>query len=431
MTANKIISKENIFLNEKYYHIKHGSGLNIYVSPKNLTTFYAVFGTKYGSIDNKFKLAADNDYTVVPDGIAHFLEHKMFENEDGEDTFLKFAETGASANAYTSFNSTVYLYSCTSKFYESLEILLEFVTHPYFTPETVEKEQGIIAQEIKMGEDNPGRTIIFDILQSMYKDHNVRIEIAGTVKSISEITADILYKCYNTFYNLNNMALCVCGNIECEKVIEIADKALANAPDVKIESVYSEEEPEVFRKSFSRKMQVAKPLFNIGIKDIEISGDINERFKKAAAISILTTALFGKSGELYNDLYESGLISPSFDVWFEHNQAYSFILLSGDSDKPEEVFNKFKEYIDKIKSISIGVSDFERSKRVLYANMVKSFDSTEDIANNFLSYIFEGSDIFNFIDIINSVDYNYTSELLLKMFKDDYYSISVIYPFDQ
>lgn len=139
MRKNEIVTKENKFLNEKYYYIKHNSGLNIYVFPKDLTTSYAVFGTKYGSIDNKFKLENDTDYTVVPDGIAHFLEHKMFENEDGEDTFAKFARTGASANAYTSFNMTVYLFSCTSMFNESLEILLDYVTHPYFTPETVKK----------------------------------------------------------------------------------------------------------------------------------------------------------------------------------------------------------------------------------------------------------------------------------------------------
>ena len=430
MMKNKMITKENEFLREKYYYIKHDSGLDIYVFPKDLTTSYAVFGTKYGSIDNKFKLDGDSDYTVVPDGIAHFLEHKMFENEDGEDTFAKFARTGASANAYTSFNMTVYLYSCTSMFYESLDILLEYVTHPYFTPENVEKEQGIIAQEIRMGEDSPGRAGIFDLLQAMYEKHNVRIDIAGTVESIAEIDADILYKCYNTFYNLSNMALCVSGDIDPERVIEAADRMLKKQPELKIESVYAVENPKVFKPYFTRKMQVSKPLFNIGIKDVDVSDDRVERMKKSAAISIMNSALFSRSGKFYNELYLEGLISPSFDCWSEHNQAFSFITLSGESKDPDEVFKRFKEYIKTTQESGIEKFVFERCKRVLFANAVKGFDSTEDIANNFLNYIFEDADIFEYIDIISNIEYEYVAQLLNDMYKEDYYALATIYPLD-
>lgn len=431
MTNKNIITKENKFLKEKYYYINHGSGLDIYVFPKNLSTSYAVFGTKYGSIDNKFKLDTDTDYTIVPDGIAHFLEHKMFENEDGEDTFAKFARTGASANAYTSFNMTVYLYSCTSKFYDSLEILLDYVTHPYFTPDNVKKEQGIIAQEIRMGEDNPGRVIIFDMLQALYEKHNARLEIAGTVESISQITSDILYKCYNTFYNLSNMALCVSGDIDPEEVIKTADKILKKQQEIKIESVYAIENAEVFKPIVKRKMQVAKPLFNIGIKDIEISTDAIERMKKSAGISILNSILYSHSSKFYNDLYEEGLLSSSFGYWSEHNQAFSFISISGESKDPDEVYKRFKDYIKKTQETGTNKDVFERCKRVLFANSVKSFDSTDEIANNFLNYIFEDADIFEYTEIISSIDYGYISKLFNDMYKEEYYTIAEIFPLDK
>jgi Predicted Zn-dependent peptidases len=430
MKTNEIITRENKFLKEKYYYIKHDSGLDIYVFPKNLTTSYAVFGTKYGSIDNKFRLEGEADYTVVPDGIAHYLEHKMFENEDGEDTFAKFARTGASANAYTSFNMTVYLYSCTSMFYESLDILLEYVTHPYLTPENVEKERGIIAQEIRMGEDSPGRAGIFDLLQAMYEKHNVRIDIAGTVESIGEIDADILYKCYNTFYNLSNMALCVCGDVDPEKVIEAADRMLEKQSELKIESVYAVEDAKVFKPYFTRKMQVSKPMFNIGVKDVAISDDRIERMKKSAAMNIMTSALFSRSGKFYNELYSDGLISNSFGWWSSHNQAYSYIALDGESKDPDEVFKRFKEYIKTTQETGIDKAVFERCKRVLFANSVKGFDSTEDIANNFLEYIFEDADIFEYIDIISNIEYDYVAQLLNDMYKEDYYSFTTIYPLD-
>ncbi|MCL2517576.1 MAG: insulinase family protein [Oscillospiraceae bacterium] len=422
--------KESKLLNEKYYHVKHKSGLNIYIFPKDLTTSYAVFGTRYGSIDNKFRFNNETDYTVVPDGIAHFLEHKMFENEDGEDTFAKFARTGASANAYTSFNMTVYLFSCTDRFYDSLEILLDYVTHPYFTPQTVEKEQGIISQEIRMGEDNPGRSLLYGTLQAMYEKHNVRIEIAGTVESISEITADVLYKCYNTFYNFSNMALCVSGNVTLDEVVAVADKILPEQPEIKIESVYDKEDAKVFNNYFTKKMQVSKPLFSIGIKDVQIIRDTKERMKKSAGMAILNSILYGKSSPFFNELYEEGLISGPLDCWNEHNKAFSFTMFSGESNDPDEIFKRFKKYIYVMQNAGIHGADFNRCKRVLYANTVKSFDSTDDIANNFLNFIFEDGDIFDFVDIVSQIDYNYIMDLLLEMYKEDYYSLATIYPIE-
>lgn len=430
MSTNKITVKENAFLGEKYYYVKHKSGLDIYVFPKAMTTSYALFGTRYGSIDNKFRLRGEEEYTVVPDGIAHFLEHKMFENENGEDTFLRYARTGASANAYTSFNMTAYLFSCTDRFYESLEILLDFVTSPYFTPETVKKEQGIIGQEIRMGEDNPGRCLIFDLLKALYEKHTVRIEIAGTIKSISEITADVLYKCYKAFYNLHNMALCVCGDVDVEKTLEVADRILKEQPDFDVRSVYEEEKREVAQPYIIRKMQVARPLFNIGIKDIEISADPRERMKKSAVISIINDMLFGRAGEFFNELYSEGLISDSFGYWAEHNKSFSFTSISGESDKPDEVFSRFKTYVAKKRKEGFDTEDFVRCKRILYANFIKGFNSTDAIANNFLNYIFDDGDMLDFVDIIDEVKYEDVYNTLCDMFCEECFAFVTINPLD-
>ena len=192
---------------------------------ENYSSTYAIFGTNYGSIDTKFKRSDKDEWTVVPEGIAHFLEHKLFESED-LDAFERFAKTGASANAYTSFERTGYLFSCSANFKKNLEILLDFVQNPYFTQATVEKEQGIIGQEIDMYKDAPDWEVMFNCLRTMYHNLPVRIDIAGTQESIAQITAKTLYGCYDNFYNLHNMVLAVAGNADVDEIVEVADKVL-------------------------------------------------------------------------------------------------------------------------------------------------------------------------------------------------------------
>ncbi|MBE6573081.1 MAG: insulinase family protein [Ruminococcaceae bacterium] len=428
---NNIIERSNSLLGEKYYYIKHKSGLDVYVFPKKMASTYALFGTKYGSVDCRFKKAGDKDFIEVPDGIAHFLEHKMFENENGEDTFARFAKTGAQANAYTSFGMTAYLFSATDKVYESLDILLDFVTHPYFTAETVEKEQGIIAQEIRMCEDNPGRALTFGMLQSMYKDHNVRIEIAGTVDSIAEITPELLYSCYNTFYNLNNMALVVCGDVDVASVLECADRNLKKSEPFDVISEAKPEQAQVVEKRRCYKMQVSMPMFSIGVKDIDISADPDERMKKSAAMSVISDMLFGKSSTFYNELYDEGVISGSLDPWASHNKSYSFLSISGEAKDPEEVYSRFALLVEQTKKTGLNKEDFERCKRVMYAGMVKSFDSTEEIANNFLDYVFDDGDILEFTDFMGNLEYDYTNELFKSMFRCEYYTMTTVVPVDK
>ena len=424
------IVKENQMLDEKYFSFKHKSGLEVFVFPKEMTTSYAIFATRYGAIDNKFKLDTDADFTSVPDGIAHFLEHKLFECEDGSDAFELFAKTGASANAYTSNTMTGYLFSCTEGFYESLEYLLDFVTHPYFSEKTVQKEQGIIAQEIRMYDDNPGARLHKELMKALYKKNKINIDVAGTVESIGEITADILYKCYNTFYNLNNMTLAICGNVDVEQVEAVCDKVLKTAPSFSvIRDSEDEDEPKaVVCKRACCKLDVSNPIFAIGIKDTDIPTCPKERVKKAYATEILDEILFSQSSEFYNELYEKNLIAQDLSSGCEITKHFSFNIISSESVNPELVYERFVSYVEEVKRNGLNKEAFELSKRTVYASNIKSFDSTEDIANNFIFNYFDGADLLDAPQIIDSIDIEYVTELLEKSFKEEYYAMSVVEP---
>ena len=421
---------ENSKIDEKYYCFKHSSGLDIYVAPKNHTTSYALFATKYGSVDSIFKQRNEATYTVVPDGIAHFLEHKLFENEDGVDTFKRYAETGASANAYTSFDRTAYLFSCTDNFEQSLEILLDFVTHPYFTPATVEKEQGIIGQEIRMYDDNPGWQVYFSLLANMYEKHSIRLDICGTIESISKITDEVLYKCYNTFYNLNNMALCVSGDISVEQVQKVADKILKKAEPSDIERFDYKEPKGVKTHKVEKKLKVSKPLFCIGLKDDETGLYGDDLMKKVYELSILNEMMFGHASDFYTRLYNEGKINNKFYSGYEEAPQYGHMIFGGESDRSDEVYNDvIAEYEAKIE-MGLDEQEFERSKRVVYSGIIKTFDNTSNIANSLISCLFAGCDIFDLPEIIGSITFEAVCERLNKIFNKDNFIISVVNPID-
>lgn len=422
--------KENKMLGEKHFSFKHKSGLEVFVFPKEMTTSYAIFATRYGAIDNKFKLESDGDFTTVPDGIAHFLEHKLFECEGGIDAFELFAKTGASANAYTSNTMTGYLFSCTENFYESLEILLDFVTHAYFTEQTVNKEQGIIAQEIKMYEDHPGARLHKELMRALYAKNKINIDVAGTVESIAQIDAEILYKCYNTFYNLNNMTLCVCGNVDPRLVEEVCDRMLKEAEPFNVirDSEDSDEPRQVNKPRAYCNLDVSKPIFAIGIKDNDIPSVPDERMKRAYAFEILNEMLFSISSSFYNELYEANLISQDLSAGSEVTKHFSFDVISSESSEPETVYSKFVEYIENVKKNGLDNEAFELSKRTVYASNIKSFDSTDDIANNFIFNHFDGSDLLDAPKIIETIDIDYVTEILYSCFKEEYYAMSIVNP---
>lgn len=430
MMKNEITVKENTQIGEKCYKIHHKSGLEIYYIPKKLTASFAVFSTRYGSVDCRFRYRGAEEFTVVPDGIAHFLEHKMFENEDGTDTFELFGRYGAQANAFTSFDKTSYLFSSTDNFYESLEVLLSFVTHPYFTPETVAKEQGIIGQEIAMIADNPDNALAFGMLGAMYRTHNVRIEIGGSVDSIAKITAPLLHECYEKFYNLRNMALCISGDCDVEKILGICDRVLKEAPEFNVESEALPESPEVFRKTFTKRMQVPTPMFSIGVKDTVISPDAGDRMRKRAAMQIITDTLFGSSGEFYNTHYEDGSLTDGFDLWSEHNRSFSLVSIGGRSPDPEKLFEDYRAFIERTKKDGIPREDFDRCKKLTYAGFVRTFNSTSGIAYSIMDFALDGADMLDYADVVGSLGYDEVNSLFREMFREEYTSYATVLPLE-
>ncbi len=416
-------------LREEYRYLRHPSGLEIYVFPKELSVTYAIVATRFGSLDNRFRVGAETDFTKVPDGVAHFLEHKMFENADGEDTFVKFSRTGADANAYTDFRTTAYLFSCTENFSKSLPILLHSVFEPHFTAENVKKEQGIIAQEIKMGEDDPDNVLIYDMLRCLYFESSLRTDIAGTVESIAQITPEILYRCHGAFYNPGNMILCVCGQVDPEEVFAAVDALPPLPAPVPVESYYPPEPSRVCSPRSKRKMQVAKPLFCVGVKDTDISPDPIRRMKKRAAFRILSSLGFGRASDFYRELYSDGLISPSFGSWTQHNAAFSFFSLSGDSSDPEKVFSLIRKQAERLATEPIAAEDFERCRRSHYADFVKSFDSTEEIANLLINdFALDGGRIFDYAEVLRTLTPEEVGGIASSLFRPEAFALSVIEP---
>jgi len=387
-------------------------------------------GVKYGSIHNSFSTSKDIPPKSYPEGIAHFLEHKLFINEDGSDSFERFSEYGADANAYTSFNKTAYLFSCTDNFESSLSELLEFVFHPYFTQSSVNSEVGIISEEIRMYDDNPSDRCFYGMLEGMYESHSIRKNICGSIDSISKITADMLYECHKTFYNPSNMALVICGNITSEDVFRICDLHLPKhqiSSEIILDNIPNEK-PDVFKKVVERKMQVAKPLFNIGFKDTNIPSDPILRQKKDAGMAILDEILFSRAGELYNYLFESQLISPgwSYGYTISENSAYNSI--AGEADDPNKVLCEIKKQLSYLLEKGLSYEDFIRGKRVMYSEFVKSFDSVDSIANNLLSFFCEDAELLSYAEIIDSISFEYVNELFTTSFEDNCITLSVIYP---
>jgi len=415
-------------LNEEYYYMKHATGYDIYVIPKpEHTKTYATFATKYGSIDNTFKAEGDGQFTTVPAGIAHFLEHKLFENEK-ENAFARYAKTGANANAYTSFDKTAYLFSCTDRFAESFEILLDFVQSPYFTPETVQKEQGIIGQEIRMYDDNAEWRVFFNLLGALYRNHPVRIDIAGTVDTISAITADMLHRCYDCFYNPANMAIVVCGPVLPGEVAAIADRCLKQKPNMDIVRSYPDEPAQSAQKLTRQSLSVASPIFHLGIKDAVLPGDGMALLKKRATTEALLQYAAGESSPLYRRLYDEGLINASFATEAMYSEYYGVTMVGGESKNPEKVAELFWEEISRIRREGLDEKTFLRCKNALYGKQVSRFDSVEAIANGFLSARFAGVDLFDVVRAYGEISLEDAARRLDEHFNEDYSALSVIDP---
>lgn len=415
---------DSAVLHEKYYEIDHKSGLKIFVMPKeHYSSAYAVIGTRYGSIDTKFKRSDRSDFVTVPEGIAHFLEHKLFESEE-LDAFTRYAETGASANAYTSFDKTCYLFQCTDRFEDSLRILLDFVTHPYFTKETVEKEQGIIGQEITMYYDVPGWMSTFNLLKCLYKNHPVRIDIAGTVDSISHITDKLLYDCYDTFYNLNNMALAVVGNVDVDSVLAVCDEVLKKSADVKIERAFEQEPREIVKSYEEYHLSVGMPVFSFGYKE-ECKTPMRT-VKELIEMNVLLEVLAGETSPLYTSLFEKGLINSSFSKEYFVGNGYEAVIFDGESNNAAEVAQEIKAEVENLRTNGFSDERFEAARRSLYGKEIMSYNDIDDVANSMIASCFGGFGVFDALEIYKSVQKSDIEKLLDEKLNEQYSALSIV-----
>lgn len=415
----------NELLNEKYYDIDHPSGSKILVMPKeNYSSTYAIFATKYGSIDTMIQMS-DGSFKEIPEGTAHFLEHKLFESED-LDAFERFAKTGASANAYTSFERTGYLFSCSANFKKNLEILLDFVQNPYFTQATVEKEQGIIGQEIDMYKDAPDWEVMFNCLRTMYHNLPVRIDIAGTQESIAQITAKTLYGCYDNFYNLHNMVLAVAGNADVDEIVEVADKVLKPVEGKMAQRKVIDEPEEVIDSYIEEKLSVATPQFMFGFKE---SWDTPERTtKEEISTEILLDMISGQSSELYKRLFDGKLINNSFGFEYFTGFGYSCVLFAGESNDPKKVAEEIVGEIGKFRETGFDKTAFERTKKKLYGRMIMGMNDIEGLANNMAVSYFAGEDVFTDFEIFKTVTLDDVNDIFKKTLDENRSVLSVINP---
>lgn len=414
---------------EVLYRYEHSSGLKAFLIPrKGYSKRYAAFATHYGSINNEFIIPGDDRPTDVPDGIAHFLEHKLFEQKDGS-VMDKFSALGSNPNAYTSFNQTVYLFSCTDKFNENFDLLLNFVQNPYITPESVEKEKGIIGQEIMMYQDDPGWRAFFNLLGAFYSRFPVRIDIAGTLDSISKIDRDTLYKCYNTFYHPSNMVILVVGDEEPQNVFGRIETALQKKEAIpEIKRIFPEE-PAAINKDFAEQsLSVSIPIFQMGYRDNRRDRDGLELLMHETAVKLLLDMLVGRSSSLYNQLYSEGLLNSSFDTDFTIEKEYAFSVLGGESPDPMKVMERFCQTVDTAKSKGLDREAYDRLLRSATGRYLRQFNSVERIAHSFISVYFKGVNMFDYLQVYDKITFKYVEEIFKEHFDRANLAMSVVKP---
>lgn len=417
---------KNPRIGEQYYEIEHDSGLKVLCYPmERFQSAYALFGTRYGSIDRIFRDDPEKGFKTVPDGIAHYLEHKLFESEEG-DAFGLFAKYGASANAFTSFDRTAYLFSCTEHFGDCLRALLNFVQSPYFTEENVEKERGIIGQEIRMYDDDPSWQVFFRLLGALYHTHPVKIDIAGTVDSIAKITPELLYDCYRSFYSLDQMALAIAGRFSVEEALSIVDELCLPKPPHFLEREVVKEPSSIVSAYASRSLDVALPLFQIGWKEPPCEGV--EGLKAETEIMLLLSCMFGEGSKFYNDLRDDGLITAGLDLDAMWGRGYFLSMVGGESKDPKEVARRVAAQIARQKETGVEEADFQRVRRLLYGRAVLSFSRVSDVANSLLTSSFCDTGLFDRLEIIAAVTREDLIRRLKTSFLPERMALSAIYP---
>lgn len=414
---------ENSKIQEKVYVEKLSNGIKVMVIPKKTQKKYIIWGVNYGSIDHKF-MVGDKEITV-PDGIAHYMEHKLFEQENGTNSLDVLSSMGVNANAYTTNNHTAYLFEDSNeKFYDALDEFMNYVQNPYFTEENVEKERGIIEQEIMMYDDYPDWKLYMNAMKAMYYKNPINIDVAGTKETIAKITKDTLYDAYNAFYTPDKMAIVICGDFEPEKVISEMEKrmTLQNQAN-KVKRLYEEEPEEIVKDRAEGEMNISMPLFMIGYKD---NSSCENQIKKDLALDMIFNILIGDSTQLYQGLYEQGILQSEPTFIYENSKTYSHVLIQGQSQQYDEVIQKMEDGIENLKQNGIEDSQFERIKKKLYGEFVKSYNDAGNIATSFLQNYFRNINPLDYFEEFQSLDKEYTVQILNEVFQKDKKVVSIV-----
>lgn len=417
-------------INETFYYCVLENGLPVYILPKKgYHQKYAIFTTHYGSIDNRFQVPGEKDVLVVPDGIAHFLEHKMFEIEEGN-VFDQFASLGANVNAFTSYNTTSYLFDTVENFPEALELLLEFVQSIYLTDETVEKEKGIIEQEILMYDDDPDWIGYLHLLQGLFHQHPVRVDIAGSVESIYEIDRTLLEKCYRTFYHPSNMVLFLQGDFDPKEILDLVKKNQARKDFTRqppIPRFYPDEPNTVLKQRQEAYMPVSRPIYNLGFKEQKLGLKGDHLLKQDLISSMLLEILVGKGSELYQELYAVGLIDDSFSVSFSGEVEYGMTVLGGHTNDPDRLHEVLQTGLLK-KMGNIKKNELERVRKRMIGDYITSFDSMKVTSQNFVSYYFKDMNLFSELKLLSEITLEELEQRFKEQFDYQYHAVSIVYP---
>ena len=402
------------------------SGLPIVVAPTpGFTKKVAYLVTDYGAIHTRFSV--EGEETVSPAGVAHYLEHKLFDMP-GRDITGEFAALGAVPNAFTGYDLTAYYFSCTSHFNENLRLLLEFVTTPYFTEGSVAKEQGIIGQEIDMNVDNPDTRIFENLMEAMYESHPIRVPILGTSQSIAQITPAVLTQCHSAFYRPENMFLCVVGDVDPAQVAAIAEEFFPakELPEVTAQRVW-QEKMTCLKSYVEEQMEVAMPMFQIGFK-CQPAENGEPAIRQETVGDLAAEALFGESSRLYLKLYEQGLIDGSFGGGFETVDSMAMLSCGGDSKDPDAVLQAILEQARKLLEEGLAEEDFQRMKRSALGRRLRDMDSFDSTAFRLCAYHFSGFDYFRFPEVYRAVEKEELTEFIRQAVTPERAALSVIVP---
>ena len=406
-------------IDEKVFEHELDNGLKLFIIPKpGFQKTFVTYTTQFGSLDNHFKPLGSNKFVKVPDGVAHFLEHKLFEKEE-EDLFTAFAEENAQANAFTSFDRTSYLFSATNHLESNIKRLLTMVETPYFTEETVNKEKGIIAEEIKMYQEQPGYKLMFNTLRAMYSKHPIRVDIAGSVDSIYDITKDDLYLCYETFYHPSNMVLFVVGDVDPQSIVDLVDnheKQRNKTNQPQIERAQIKEPEEVNTHTVTEKMKLQSPRLMLGFKNQPLNESSEKYVQRDLEMTFFYELIFGEETDFYQDLLNKDLIDETFGYQFVLEPSYSFSIITSATQHPDELKELLINELKKYRGHLADQEAFDLLKKQFIGEFISSLNSPEYIANQYAKLYFEGVSVFDMLEIVENItleSVNETSKLFL------------------